>query len=230
MKRFFCLILVWIAASPLLGAEPSATPVSQFSEAASQAILPPLVPWNGKSRTLAVSKNDPWITPSEKSDFRLSPSYDETVAWLRKLVAAAPELKMISLGKSPEGRDIWMVVASREKQFTPEQFRKNGKPTIFAQAGIHPGEIDGKDAGLMLLRDMTVRGTKKELLDRANFLFVPIFNVDGHERSSKFGRVNQRGPEKMGWRTNSKNLNLNRDYAKIDTPEMEEMVRALNQW
>jgi murein tripeptide amidase MpaA len=230
VKRFFCLILVWIAASPLLGTEPSATPVSQFSEAASQAILPPLVPWNGKSRTLAVSKNDPWITPSEKSDFRLSPSYDETVAWLRKLVAAVPELKMISLGKSPEGRDIWIVVASREKQFTPEQFRKNGKPTIFAQAGIHPGEIDGKDAGLMLLRDMTVRGTKKELLDRANFLFVPIFNVDGHERSSKFGRVNQRGPEKMGWRTNSKNLNLNRDYAKIDTPEMEEMVRALNQW
>jgi murein tripeptide amidase MpaA len=229
----FCLIFVWIVSSPLFGAEPSAIPlgtVSRFSEAASQAILPPLVPWNGKSRALAVAKDDPWITPSEKSDFRLSPSYDETVAWLRKLVAAAPELKMISLGQSPEGRDIWMIVATREKQFTPEQLRQNGKPTIFAQAGIHPGEIDGKDAGLMLLRDMTVRGTKKELLDRANFLFVPIFNVDGHERSSKFGRVNQRGPEKMGWRTNAKNLNLNRDYTKIDSPEMAGMIRALNQW
>jgi murein tripeptide amidase MpaA len=203
---------------------------SQFSEPAGQPILPPLVPWEGKSRALAVAKNDPWITPSEKTDFRVTPSYDETVAWLRKLAAAAPELKMISLGKSPEGRDIWMVVASRDKKFTPEELRKSGKAIVFAQAGIHPGEIDGKDAGLMLLRDMTVRGTKRDLLEHANFLFVPIFNVDGHERSSKFGRVNQRGPDKTGWRTNSKNLNLNRDYAKIDTPEMEAMIRALNQW
>jgi hypothetical protein len=82
----------------------------------------------------------------------------------------------------------------------------------------------------MLLRDMTVHGTKGDLLERANFLFVPIFNVDGHERTSKFARVNQRGPERTGWRTNSKNLNLNRDYAKVDTPEMEAMIRALNQW
>ena len=149
---------------------------------------------------------------------------------MRKLVAAAPQLQLMSLGKSPEGRDIWMVVAAEEKQFTPEALRKNGKPTILAQAGIHPGEIDGKDAGLMLLRDMTVRETKRELLEHANFLFVPIFNVDGHERSSRFGRVNQRGPEITGWRTNSQNLNLNRDYAKVDTPEMEAMIRALNQW
>lgn len=213
-------------------AEPptAARPTATFSEAATQPILPPVVPWNGKSRALAVAKNDPWITPSEKTDFRTTPSYDETIAWLRKLAAAAPELKMISLGKSPEGRDIWMVVASRDKKFTPEELRKSGKAIVFAQAGIHPGEIDGKDAGLMLLRDMTVRGTKRDLLEHANFLFVPIFNVDGHERSSKFGRVNQRGPEEMGWRTNSKNLNLNRDYAKVDTPEMEAMIRALNQW
>jgi hypothetical protein len=205
-------------------------PQQQFSEAASQPILPPLIPWNGKSRSLVVAKTDPWITPSEKNDFRTTPSYDEMTAWLKKLVAAAPQVKMISLGKSPEGRDIWMVLASREKQFTPEELRKNGTPTIMAQSGIHPGEIDGKDAGLMLLRDMTVRGTKKDLLEHANFLFVPIFNVDGHERSSKFGRVNQRGPEVTGWRTNAKNLNLNRDYAKIDSPEMEAMIRALNQW
>lgn len=214
-------------------ADPPAPPAAnppQFSEASSQPILPPLVPWDGKSRTLAVAREDPWITPSEKSDFRTTPSYEETVAWLRKLVAAAPELKMISLGKSSQGRDLWMVLASREKKFTPEQLRKSGKPIILAQAGIHSGEIDGKDAGLMLLRDITVRGTKRDLLERANFLFVPIFNIDGHERSSKFGRVNQRGPEKMGWRTTSKNLNLNRDYTKVDAPEMEAMIRALNQW
>lgn len=232
MKRCFFFFVFGIATISTAIAEPptAAAPTPTFSKAAGQPILPPAVPWDGKSRALAVAKNDPWITPSEKTDFHTTPSYDETVAWLRKLAAAAPELKMISLGKSPEGRDIWMVIASREKRFTPEELRKNGKAIVFAQAGIHPGEIDGKDAGLMLLRDMTVRGTKRNLLEHANFLFVPIFNVDGHERSSKFGRVNQRGPEEMGWRTNSKNLNLNRDYAKIDTPEMEAMIRALNQW
>jgi hypothetical protein len=123
-----------------------------------------------------------------------------------------------------------MIIASREKASTAEALRKSGKPIVFAQAGIHSGEIDGKDAGMMLLRDMTVRGTKRELLDAASFLFVPIFNVDGHERASRFSRVNQRGPEVQGWRTTSRNLNLNRDYAKADAPEMVAMLRALNEW
>ncbi|MDQ6905560.1 MAG: M14 family metallopeptidase, partial [Chloroflexota bacterium] len=137
---------------------------------------------------------------------------------------------MLSLGRSSEGRDIWMVIAAAERAATPEALRANGKPTVLAQAGIHAGEIDGKDAGMMLLRDMTVRGTKRDLLAHANFLFVPIFNVDGHERTSRFTRVNQRGPENMGWRTTAKNLNLNRDYTKIDAPEMVAMIRALNVW
>ena len=202
-----------------------------FSAAASEPILPPIPEWNGKSRAIVVPNDDPWITPSEKSGLRTTPSYDETIAWLRKLAAAAPrQLQMVSLGKSSNGRDIWIVIASAEKQFTPEALRKSGKPVVFAQAGIHSGEIDGKDAGMMLLRDMTVRGTKRELLERANFLFVPIFNVDGHERKSRFSRPNQRGPEVMGWRTTARNLNLNRDYAKIDTPEMAAMIRALDRW
>ena len=79
-----------------------------------------------------------------------------------------------------------------------------------AQAGIHSGEIDGKDAGMMLLRDIAF-GTKKALLDKVNFLFIPILSVDAHERFSAFNRPNQRGPENMGWRTNAQNLNLNRD-------------------
>jgi murein tripeptide amidase MpaA len=231
--RSLAMILLLAAVNSITVIDASETPATSprgFLEAARNPILPPLAPWDGKSRALVVSKSDAWITPAEKSDFRATPSYDETVAWLRKLVAAAPQLKMLSLGKSFEGRDIWMIVAAQDNDGTPATLRKSGKPTILAQGGIHPGEIDGKDAGLMLLRDMTVRGTKRDLLEQANFLFVPIFNVDGHERISKFGRVNQRGPEMMGWRTNAKNLNLNRDYAKADTPEMEAMIRALNQW
>lgn len=192
--------------------------------------LPPLIPWNGKSRELVAKPEDPWITPSEKSNFRTTPSYDETVAWLRKLSAAAPQLRMISLGKSPEGRDVWMVVASKEALFTPDALHRTGKPTLLAQAGIHAGEIDGKDAGLMLLRNLTVGGRLNNLLDHVNLLFVPIFNVDGHERASRFGRINQRGPEVMGWRTTARNLNLNRDYTKADSDEMKAMIAAINTW
>jgi hypothetical protein len=204
--------------------------IQVYSQASKQAILPWELKWNGKSQELITVKNDPWITPAEQSDLARTPRYDETVQWLRKLVAAAPELKMISLSKSPEGRDIWMVIASKERAFTPAALRATGKPIFLAQAGIHSGEIDGKDAGMMLLRDMTVRNKKRELLDGANLLFVPILSADAHERFSAYGRINQRGPIEMGWRTNARNLNLNRDYTKLDTPEMQAMIRALNEW
>jgi hypothetical protein len=194
------------------------------------AILPPELKWQGKSQALIAAKNDPWITPVEQSDFVRTPRYDETVLWLRKLVQAAAELEMVSLGKSLEGRDLWMVVASKEQAFTPAALRATGKPIFLAQAGIHAGEIDGKDAGMMLLRDMTVRAKKHDLLENANFLFVPIFSVDGHERFSAYTRINQRGPAEAGWRTSSRNLNLNRDYSKMDTPEVQAMIRALNEW
>lgn len=193
-------------------------------------ILPPPIPWNGASRALAVPASDPWVTPSEASGFRTTPRYDETVAYLDRLVKASNTLKMVSLGKSDEGRDVWMVIASKERAFTPEALRKTGKAIVLAQGGIHAGEIEGKDSGLMLLRDMTVRGTKRELLDGANFLFVPIFNVDGHERFNRWFRINQRGPEEGGWRTNARNFNLNRDYIKADTEEMRAMIRALRTW
>lgn len=194
------------------------------------APLPPLEPWDGRSRELAVDPSDEWATPFEKSGLVASPDYEETVAWLEKLVRATRQLEMVSIGKSPQGRDIWMVIASADRAFTPEKLRAGGKPVVLAQAGIHSGEIDGKDAGMMLLRDMTVRGTKKELLQKVNLLFVPIFSVDAHERSSPYSRINQRGPVEMGWRTNARNLNLNRDYAKLDTGEMRAMIRAINRW
>jgi len=197
---------------------------------AQDAILPPEQPWNGASQALIAPAGDPWITPAEQADFRRTPRYDATVAWLQRLELASAQIHMVPLGQSPEGREIWMVIASQDQAFTPEALRATGKPTLLAQAGIHSGEIDGKDAGLMLLRDLTVRGTQKKLLEQANLLLVPLLNVDGHERFSRYARINQRGPEESGWRTNARNLNLNRDYTKLDTPEIRAIVHALNMW
>ena len=209
---------------------PLLLPTATYPQDQWPAPLPPELPWDGQSQELIVAQDDPWITPAERTGLTATPTYDETVAWLQRLAAAAPELNLVSLGKSHEGRDIWMVIASVEGAVTPATLKAAGKPTLLAQAGIHPGEIDGKDAGLMLLRDMTVKGTRAKLLKGANFLFVPILSVDGHERSSPYGRINQRGPVETGWRTNARNLNLNRDYSKLDTPEIQAIVRAINQW
>jgi hypothetical protein len=200
------------------------------SAAAGRAILPPLAPWEGRSRSLVAPPDDPWVTPAEASGLSRTPSYTDTVAYLKRLDAASSEVSLVSLGKSPEGRDLWLAIASAEGVSAPAALKASGKPTLFAQAGIHAGEIDGKDAGLMLLRDMTVRGRRRELLAGANFLFLPIFNVDGHERSGPYGRINQRGPEESGWRTTSANLNLNRDYAKLDAPETRAVVAALDRF
>ena len=195
----------------------------------SQIILPPLIEWHGKSEAFIVKPTDLWITPVEKSNFITTPDYSETMAWLKKLTAASPLLKMVSIGISPEGRDIMMIIASSEKSINATTLKNSEKPLMLVQAGIHAGEIDGKDAGLMLLRDI-VFGNKKNLLDKVNFLFIPILNVDGHERSSSYNRPNQRGPQNMGWRTNSQNLNLNRDYSKLDTKEIRSVLNVINEY
>jgi murein tripeptide amidase MpaA len=146
---------------------------------AENPILPPTIEWSGSSEGLVADADDPWITPSEASGLEATPSYEETMQWLRKLEEAAPQVHLSLIGHSLEQRDIYMVITSAEGARTPTELRENGKPTLLAHAGIHSGEIDGKDAGLMLLRDLTV-GAKLNLLDQVNFLFIPILSVDGH--------------------------------------------------
>ncbi len=196
-----------LAVSLLLAATPGVS-------APLEAPLPPLQPWSGASTALIARPGDPWITPAEAAGFVDSPDYATTLAWLKRLVAASPLLTLETFGTSPQGRAMVLVRAHSGK---------TAKPVVLVQAGIHAGEIDGKDAGLMLLRDIALRG-KSGLLDKADLVFVPIFNVDGHERASAFNRPNQRGPRLQGWRTTGQNLNLNRDYLKADTPEMQAMI------
>ncbi len=185
------------------------------------APLPPALPWHGASEALVAAPSDPWITPAEARGFDQTPSYDETRAWLERLVAASPLLRFEVFGRTAQGRELYAIRAAKPGA--------KPKPVMLAQAGIHSGEIDGKDAGLMLLRDIALRG-KDRLLDQADFVFVPIFNADGHERVSPYNRPNQRGPANQGWRTTAQNLNLNRDYLKADTPEMKAMLGLLQKY
>jgi murein tripeptide amidase MpaA len=211
-------VLAVLVCSPAQGAQPQ------------HPLLPPELPWSGESRALAVEADHPWATVAERTGFEKTASYAETVDWLERLARASDRVRLVSLGESPEGRRIWMVVASAGGAGGAETLRANGKPTVLVQAGIHAGEIDGKPAGMMLLRDLTLTGRLPALLEDVNLLFVPILSVDGHERTSAYSRINQRGPENAGWRTNARNLNLNRDYAKLDAPEMRAMIRAIEEW
>lgn len=174
--------------------------------------------------------SDYWKTHFEKSNYLETPRYKETIEFYKKFEKYSPYAKLISIGKSAEGRDIYVLIISKDKAFNPEKAKKTKKPIVFIQNGIHAGEIDGKDASMILIREILITKEKFNYLDNCILIVMPIFNVDGHERFSPFNRINQNGPKEMGWRTNALNLNLNRDYMKADSPEMKSWLRFYNSW
>ena len=172
-----------------------------------------------------------WQTRAERSNYRLTADYDETMRYCRVLAAASPWIKLESYGTSGQGRDLPLLIVSKEKAFTPEAARATGKPILLIQNGIHSGEIEGKDASLALIRDIAVLHSRAELLDHAILLVLPIFSVDAHERHGLYNRINQNGPEEQGWRTTPIGLNLNRDYLKAESPEMKALLgRVFTRW
>jgi len=179
--------------------------------------LPPVRAWSGRSERLIANAADEWITPAEAANFETTPRYAEVRAWLERLAAASPLLSLHTFGRTGEGRDLLYVRASRGGP---------AKPVVLVQAGIHAGEIDGKDAGLMLLRDIALRG-KDDLLDRVDLVFVPIYNIDGHEQLSAWNFPHLRGPAQKGREANARNIDLNRDYGKADAPETRAMIGLL---
>jgi murein tripeptide amidase MpaA len=181
-----------------------------------------------QSETANVPKD--WLTLTEKTDYKKTPRYDETIAFSQKLDAASDLISYKTFGKSGEGRDLPLLIAAGGGSFTPASARRQGKAVIFIQACIHAGESDGKDAGLALLRDIAITKTRAELLKDVVIIFVPIYNVDGHELFSPFNRINQNGPDEAGFRATSTNLNLNRDYMKADAPETRAWLALWNDW
>ena len=183
-----------------------------------------------KSQSVSTLVQGDWLTFSEKTDYRETPRYNETIAFARKLDAASPLIRFTSFGQSGEGRELPLLIAAKGGTFTPSSAHHAGKAIVLIQACIHAGESDGKDAGLALFRDIGITKTREALLDHAVILFIPIYNTDGHERFGPYNRINQNGPREMGWRTTSTNLNLNRDYMKADAPETRSWLRLWNEW
>jgi len=200
----------------------------------------PLVPHSAvepKAATEAASlsastRNSPkdLLTTGEKSNWNETAPYSEAVDISRRLERASRFVKTVDIGTTPEGRSMIALIVSKDRAFTPDAAARTNKAIIMIQSGIHAGEIEGKDTVLMLIRDMTVTRRFAEWLDHAIFVVIPVFNVDGHEYFSPFHRPSQNGPQSTGLRANAQRMNLNRDYIKADTPEMQAWLRVFNAW
>lgn len=174
---------------------------------------------------------EPLSTVAEASGFRETGRFGEVVTLCTAFERAYPGMvRCFKFGRTPEGRPMMAMAVSRAGALDAAAAKAKGLPVMLVQGGIHAGEIDGKDAGFLALRQVLEGKAAKGTLDRQVLLFVPVFNVDGHERFGRWNRPNQRGPEQMGWRTTAQNYNLNRDYMKADAPEMQQMLALLNEW
>ncbi len=173
-------------------------------------------------------------TVAERSGYQQTGRYDEVIALCAAYQQAFPKaVRCFDFGTTPQGRPMKALAISTSGALTAEDARARGLPVVLVQGGIHAGEIDGKDAGFALARDLLqgkLDTPGQRLLDRVVLLLVPVFNVDGHENFRAWNRPNQRGPEQMGFRVTAQRLNLNRDYVKADAPEMQAMLGLIDQW
>ncbi len=170
-------------------------------------------------------------TVAERTRYVQSGRYDEVVNLCKGLAELYPaKARCEVFGTTPEGRTMHALVLAEEGGLTPEDARARGRQVVLAQGGIHAGELDGKDAGLALARDLLEGKTAPKLLTRVTFVLVPVYNVDGHENVAAANRPNQLGPETPGFRVTAQRLNLNRDYAKADAPETRAMLALLRKW
>jgi hypothetical protein len=170
-------------------------------------------------------------TVAEASGYQRTGRYEEVIALCAAFERRHPDaVRCIEFGTTPQGRPMKALVVSRTGALNAEDARARKLPVVLIQGGIHAGEIDGKDAGFLALREVLDGKAAPGALDKLVLLFVPVFSVDGHERFGAWNRPNQRGPEQMGWRTTARNHNLNRDYLKADAPEMQAMLALVEQW
>jgi zinc carboxypeptidase len=160
------------------------------------------------------------LTRPERTAFRETSRYDDVAAFLSQVARANPRvLRLTTMGFTTEGRTIPLVVAGRVADAGPAAVRRSGRTVIYIQADIHAGEVEGKEAALMVLRDLAA-GRHTRWLDSLVILVAPIYNADGNERVTLTSRPLQNGPiGGAGQRANAQGLDLNRDHTKLETPE-----------
>jgi hypothetical protein len=159
-------------------------------------------------------------TTAEASEFKSTSTYEDVVRFVKAVDAASPNVHYTTYGKTFEGREMPLVVVGTGlKDASPAAVRATNRLRVHIQGNIHAGEVEGKESAQIFLRELAL-GEHAELLKTMVFLITPIYNADGNERMSPTNRGTQHGPiNGMGTRAQAQNINLNRDYMKLDTPE-----------
>lgn len=162
---------------------------------------------------------DELILTPEKSNFEKTSTYADVMSFLNSIKTKSSDVQIISMGKSLEGKEIPVAILSKPAIKTAEEAKASGKFVIYIQGNIHAGEVEGKEAVMMLMRDILL-GNKRHLLDNQIILFAPIYNTDSNDKMGKDTRPSQDGsPVEAGLRANSQGLDLNRDGMKMEAFE-----------
>lgn len=170
------------------------------------------------------------LTIAESSDWRATGLHADVVKFVEALAKDSPVVRLAEMGKSFEGRSLPLVILANPPVSTPAEARASGKLVVYAQGGIHSGECCGKEALLMLARDIATT-PDHPLLEHLVILFAPVYNPDGNDRVRKTNRPGQAGPvEGMGIRATAEGYDLNRDNTKLDSPEAQSLSRLMNAW
>jgi len=166
---------------------------------------------------ISLANAQKFVTPFEKTNAAETVTYFECINYYKKLAANFPSLHVMQFGNTDAGYPLNLVLFSSDRHFNPAQWHQQKKVVILINNGIHPGEPDGIDASMMLLRDLATG----KLQAPANVVLaaIPVYNIGGNLNRNSFSRVNQNGPNSFGFRGNAQNLDLNRDFIKNDSRE-----------
>ncbi|OQP56202.1 M14 family metallopeptidase [Niastella populi] len=166
-------------------------------------------------------------TKFEQSQAKETPTYHEIITWWKMMDARFPAIKMLTMGPTDAGYPLHLVVVSNDGDFDLAGLRRKNKRIILINNGIHPGEPDGIDASMLLVRDIAVR--KSKLPDNVVLAIIPVYNIGGCLNRSPWYRADQNGPADFGSRGNSQNLDLNRDFIKCNSKEARSFAAIFHQ-
>jgi hypothetical protein len=175
-------------------------------------------------------QND-FLTPFEKGNGNQTTTWANCISFYESLAQRFPNvLHFVQIGVSDAGVPLHAGVVSADGVFDRERIKREGRPVFFNNNGIHPGEPEGVDACMALVRDFCLDAARLTTLGNTVFLFIPVYNVDGSLNRNDTSRVNQDGPESFGFRGNGLNLDLNRDFIKCDSLNAQAFNQFFSAW
>jgi hypothetical protein len=169
-------------------------------------------------------------TPFELSSWQETATYEEGIRFYEQLDSKYEEIKLFTYGSTDIGKPLHLAVFSADKDFDPQSLKAKGKSVFLVINAIHPGEPDGVDASMMLIRDVVEQSKLKKMCQNTVIAIIPFYNVDGVLNRNSHSRANQNGPNSYGFRGNAKNLDLNRDFIKMDSENAKTFVQIFQTW